>query len=152
MKHTSSCRTWKRKTGINWHFVLTSKLFFACMPSDSCHKKMLLESLNVPLSQGDCMITMCDIFRDSNFWSIAWVQFHLSVKNHHFLTIKLLDRILVFLVFWTKTAHCFCVACRREGKTLELLFYCFLLLFVTKGLTFGYILQMLCWTSTKLGL
>ena len=46
MKRTQSCITWKRKIGINWNFG--NKLFLF-ISSDSCHKKMLLESLNIPL-------------------------------------------------------------------------------------------------------
>ena len=46
-EYTQSCITWKREIGINWNFG--NKLFLF-ISSDSCHKKMLLESLTIPLT------------------------------------------------------------------------------------------------------
>ena len=42
-----SCITWKGKIGINWNFGNRPFWFIS---SDSCQKKMLLESVNIPLS------------------------------------------------------------------------------------------------------
>ena len=42
-----SCITWKHKIGINWNF---GNKLFVLISSDSCYKKMLLESGNIPLS------------------------------------------------------------------------------------------------------
>ena len=44
MKHTQSCKTWKRKIGINWNFGSKFSWFIS---SDLCHKKMLWKSLNI---------------------------------------------------------------------------------------------------------
>ena len=43
-----SCKTWKCKIGINWNFGNKLLLFIS---SDSCHKKALLKSLNIPLNR-----------------------------------------------------------------------------------------------------
>ena len=66
-----SCVTWKRKLRINWNFRNISA-FLVYIFNNSCHKIMLLESVNTSLSMFESLRVWRNFFDEKREWNYVF--------------------------------------------------------------------------------